>query len=213
MNARIRKHNGVALVLGICLVLGLSWAPARGDDLNPPPYRGEPLSVYAHWVGDPAVGLVLESFSAVDDDDPSTSLYPMDPGVSIVAGAAGIYEFQVPNFIDEMPIKYLRLQLTWEGTTLPPRSVITDGYMATGEAVPGFVTSASTPLAYTQPDGGYQYFDIEYRPNPAFERIQVALPPNSVLVQAVVDSISIPEPASLALMAFGGLAFLRQRSR
>lgn len=77
--------------------------------------------------------------------------------------------------------------------------------------VPGLVTFASTPLVFTQPDGGYQYFDLEYRPNPDYETITVQVADGAQLVQVMIDSVSVPEPATIGLLAFGTLAMLRKR--
>lgn len=210
MKVQTKFKTGAGLVLGMCLILGLSWTSAHGDDLNPPDYRGGPLSVYAHWSGDDTGGLYLEGFSWVDDNDPDTYLYPLDLAEWFPRPETGSYLFEVPNFVDEMPIKYLRLQLTWTGTTLPPLDVHSAG-MESGDLVPGIITYVSEPLVFTQPDGGYQYFDIEYRPNPDFEWIHIQLHPDAHLTQVVVDSISIPEPATLGLLVLGGLVMSRRR--
>lgn len=205
MNTRI----GLSLVWTMLSVVALSWTPARGDDLNPPPYRGQPLSVHAHWLSDPSSGaLALNQFSWVDDSDPSTYLHPLIPGVA--PGFNNDYRFELPNFVDELPLKLLRLQLTWTGTTQPPLSLFSHG-LDIGQVIPGVITYSSNPLVFTQPDGGYQYFDIEFRPNPDLEYVFVTVPADAVLSQVVIDTISVPEPATLALLAAGGLV-LRRRS-
>ena len=212
MKASLNKRIGLSLVWTTLGVVALSWAPAHGDDRNPPSYRGEPLSVYTHWSADASSLLSLDEFSWVDDNDPSTYLSSIPPYVGMDP-ATGTYDFRIPNFVDELPIKYLRIQLTWTGTTQPPLSLVSTGFDGSNP-VPGVVTSASTPLVFTQPDGGYQYFDIEYKPNPDFEQIRVQLPPDAFLDQVVIDSIStVPEPAALGLLICGGLgiAVLRRR--
>lgn len=200
----------MGFALTVCLVVAWSWTSAYADDLNPPDYRGKPLSVYAHWSADASGLLTLDQFSWVDDDDPATFLHPLDPSFLVPPPTSGIYEFQLPNIVDELPIKYLRLQLTWVGITQPPIGVTSVG-MDTGQVVPGVLTYASVPLVFTQPDGGYQYFDFEFRPNPDFERINIQLPPDATLVQVVVDTISIPEPATLLLLLTSGLVVPRRR--
>lgn len=209
MKSRNKKHAGIGVALGLS-VLGLWAAPSLGDDLNPPPYRGAPLSVYTHWLADASGLLLLDQFTFADDNDPSTYLSSIPPTVGMDP-AVGTYDFRIPNFVDELPIKYLRIQLTWTGTTQPPISLVSIGFEG-GNPVPGVVTFASSPLVFTQPDGGYQYFDLEYRPNPDFEMIHVQLPPDGLLVQVVIDSVStVPEPVSLMFCGVGAVMLLRRR--
>lgn len=211
MNVQTKTHAGAGLVLGSCVILGLSWTPVRGDDLNPPSYRGQPLSVHAHWATDPSSGLLsLNQFSWVDDSDPLTYMHPILPSTPVVPGFDNLYWLQLPNFVDELPTKFMRLQLTWSGTTQPPLSIFSNA-LELGQLIPGAITYSSTPLVFTQPDGGYQYFDIEFHPNPDFEDVYVKLPSDGRLEQVVIDTISIPEPATLGLLAFGGLALMRWR--
>lgn len=204
MNTFIRQFAFSVVVLSLAVTS--VWA----DDINPPAYRGDPLSVYAHWMGDASGQLTLDQFLSVDDNDPSTYLLQFVPTV-LMDPATGSYDFRIPNFVDELPIKYLRLQLTWVGTTQPPLSVFAEGYEG-GQLFGGAVAFVSNPLVFTQPDGGYQYFDIVFKPNPDFEQIHVHLAPDALLVQVVVDSIStVPEPATLGLFSVGGLMLSRRR--
>ena len=197
------------LYLSVVIALVISSHSVLADDLNPPLYRGDPLSVFAHWTLDPSGVFGLSQFSWVDDSDPSTTLYPFIPYYT-TGTTSGTYDFRIPNFVDEEPIKFLRIQLTWIGTTQPPLGITSTAW-ENNVPIPGIVTFASSPLVFTQPDGGYQFFDIEYQPNPDFENIQIYLPPDASLVQVVVDTVStVPEPATMALLALGGL-LLRKR--
>ena len=74
----MRKLIAVA-VLAIGLVFGLGAAPALADNLNPPPYVGDPLSYHAEWdtflLGTFGTGIDRDTASWVDDNDPNTFLY------------------------------------------------------------------------------------------------------------------------------------------
>ena len=212
MKTQLKNHVTYVLFILVSISLTVFSSLAIGDDLTPPAYRGDPLSVHAHYLGD-ATGssnLNLTAFSWVDDGDPATTLYPV-PATDPVDLIQGLYNFEIPNVIDELPIKFLRLQLTWVGTTQPPLSVKSNGLNGPDPVI-GQIVFASTPLVFTQPDGGYQYFDIEYKPNPDFERITVELAADATLVQTVIDSVStVPEPATLVLLAFGSLAMFKTK--
>ena len=67
-------------------------------------------------------------------------------------------------------------------------------------------------------DETHFYSDIWMEPNPDWEQIVVTVPLGTVIVEVVVDSVSSPEPATLSLLAFGGLAIggwtlIRRRRR
>jgi hypothetical protein len=205
MNTQIKKHIGLWIA---AVVLTCSWSTVLADDLNPPPYRGNPLSVHVHWALDANGVFSLIQFSSVDDSDPSTNLISFPP-TYVFNPAIGKADLRIPNFIDQEPIKYLRMQLTWTGTAQLPLNILSNAFDA-GNPVAGILTGTS-PVVIT-PVGYYQYYDFQYQPNPDFEEIHIHLPPDASITQVVVDSVStIPEPATMSLLALGGLALLRRK--
>ena len=102
MKTQIKNHVRILIVVAIAaLIVNVTLA----DDLNPPAYRGDPLSVYAHWQDplDGTLDLHLTGFAAVDDvGDPTTTLDPL-PVSAVVNGPD--YQFDLPNWIDKMPRK------------------------------------------------------------------------------------------------------------
>jgi hypothetical protein len=205
MNTQIKKYIGLWIA---AVVLTCSWGTVLADDLNPPPYRGNPLSVHVHWALDTNGVFSLIQFSSVDDSDPSTNLISFPP-TYVFNPAVNKADLRIPNFIDNEPIKYLRLQLTWIGTAQLPSSILSNAFDA-GNPVAGILTGTS-PVTAT-PIGYYQYYDFQYQPNPDFEEIHINLAPDASITQVVVDSVStIPEPATLSLLGLGALKFLRKR--
>lgn len=204
MNTSIKQFSLIVL-----LVLGNI---GLAHDLTPPPYRGNPLSVHAHWNFVPGSTILnLTNWSSVDDSDPTTTLYPNFTPNPQITPANGIYQFQIPNWIDNMPIKYLRLQLTWGGTTQSPLAINSQGLDGVNP-VTASITFASTPQILTS--GVYQYFDLQFLPNPDFERINVMLPAGNFLTQAVVDSVStVPEPATMMLLGLGAVALIQRKHK
>jgi hypothetical protein len=204
------KH--FARVLIVAAIAAVTINTAFADDLNPPPYRGGPLSVYAHWNQIPGTTILdLTSWNSVDDTDPATYLYPnFTPNIQVIP-TNGVYDFQIPNWVDDLPIKYLRLQLTWQNNLLPPLNIFSQGLDGVNPLV-GQIVYTSPLQIDAAALKAYQYYDLIYKPNPDFERIHIDMLPDSVLTQVVVDSIStVPEPATLLLLALGGLGLLSKR--
>ena len=210
MNTQITHH--VQFIVIAALVV-LSFNAARADDLNPPDFRDDPLSVYAHWEQIPGTPfLELTGYNSVDDTDPDTTLYPMNPP-DIIEPEDNNYEFYLPNFIDKLPIKYMRLQLTWEGSDLPLDVIGLAGSDGINPVYGNIVYSSPvTTLADPTAILYYQYHDIEFEPNPDQERWLVHVTDDVQLVQAVADTVStVPEPATLLLLGIGGLVLQRRR--
>ena len=212
MNTQIRNQVRFIIVVAIAaLTVNISLA----DDLNPPAYRGDPLSVYAHWQLDPAGtnSLVLDptnpaQYNWVDDSDPTTFLDPL-PVSAVVDGPD--YQFDLPNFVDDLPIKHMRLQLTWLNDPTPLSITGLSGIDSSGPVTSTIVFSS--PVLTVDPAAGiyYQYHDIDFKPNPDAERWLI-ISPNAPLVQVVADTVStVPEPATLSLLALGSLGLLRRR--
>ncbi len=208
MNTQLK--NQFVSFFAAALVLTLFYSIAFGDDLNPPSYRKTPLSVNAQWNFVPGTTILnLTNWSSVDDTDPTTYLYPnFTPDPQIIPNG-GIYQWQVPNWVDNMPIKYMRLQLAWGGTNQTPFNVFSQGLDGVNLINAG-ITSIS-PVTATSA-GFYQYIDFTFQPNPDFERIHVELPASNYLTQAVVDTVStIPEPATIVLLGLGAMGFIRRK--
>jgi hypothetical protein len=212
MKTQIQKHVQMIAVIAITV---FTLNVALADDLNPPTYRGDPLSVFAHWQLDPTGtnALVLNpadptQYDWVDDSDPATFLDPL-PVSAVVTGPD--YQFDLPNFVDDLPIKYMRLQVTWLNDPTPLPIVGLSAFDPTGTVTSSVVFSS--PVLTVDPAAAiyYQYHDIEFKPNPDFER-WVIISPNAPIIQVVADTVStVPEPATLSLIALGSLAFLRKR--
>jgi hypothetical protein len=207
MNTQIKNHIGLFV---LAAVLTFSWGTVYGDDLTPPSYRGSPLSTSAQWNIVPGSTILnMTNWSSIGNNDPTTYLYPNFTPTAQVIPNNGIYQFQIPNWVDNMPVKYLRLQLAWGGTTQSPLNIFSQGLDGVNPVV-ATVAFASIPQILTS--GVYQYFDLMFQPNPDFERVDVQLPASNYLTQAVIDTVStVPEPATICLLSLGALRLLRKR--
>ena len=203
------------LVMTAVALTCLVASPVKAHDWNPAPWRGEPLGAFFHWFQ--MEGEMVLEWTTFDDDNPDTYLYEqVTPSLTTEdflidpALPAQRTTLTLPNFVDEEPYKFLRIQLTWDGLEAPFIENITgfeNGDEYTGEHV------FSSPISpFTQPDGGYQYHDWVIEPNPDWETISIVHGMDTHLTQIAVDTIStIPEPASLAMLATGALLLARRR--
>lgn len=125
------------------------------------------------------------------------------------------YMIELPNYIDQEPIKFIRIQLSfnYEVSSDDLEIVVSGGV----SAVPGIITGGSPSGSAT-----HHYFDIELRPNPEFENIGIfwtqdesagadSIDDPTLLTQIEIDTISIPEPATIAILALGSLGLIRKR--
>jgi len=217
-----KKH-----VLTICLisVTALLATNVRADDFAPPTewVRGDPLSTAMEW----EFLTDANGHTGPDGDTVATVPAPTGSGtVSIYGGSFGIdpiwsigdgdgqwsgpanepifMEFQIENWEDIEPVKFLRIQVTYGGPTPSISSIGAIHQTDPVTIVPTGTTSFSTNQIL---------FEYEIHPNPFFELFELEIPVGGSVDQVVVDTISMPEPATLSLLALGGLAALRRRRR
>lgn len=192
--------SGVRFVVGIALVTATT-AVALADDIAPPPYRGLPHSVQAKF----------DLFGAPVPGGPSVyntvgGVYPLDPLQPFVAqpitdptNNALIYPIALPNFIDPLPLKKIRIQYSWFGAlpgTGPPGDAAAVGVLPSPGGVVQLVNS--TPPQLIGGNVYHRWDDYEIIPNPDSERFEIAFfdaDPRWV----IIDTISMPEPTSATM--------------
>jgi len=205
-------------------IMGLLVTRAQADDLSPPPYRGDPLSVEAHWdftqnvnfLGEPpdvfnTVGgsggeTLYTGFSTHID---FTGGWNWD-GVSTIntVGPNSAMGINTQNWVDELPLKLLRIQVTY--SVLAP---IINGITAQELAGTGGEFNVNGGLLrHVDVDANNFYEDWQIVPNPDWEQIVISAD-NSFIHQIDVDTVSIPEPSTFALAIFGllGLGYSRRK--
>jgi hypothetical protein len=211
---------------------------SRADDLNPPswPRSGATnRSTSAEWDFDEdgtnpllpdgnTVPLITGDFKAtLDGAFPATAPHPSgfaSAGLTYTGGSGFINNgtspatlaFNVPNWIDQEPFKFLRLQVTYTGPTPGTRlfgAIGTSGGPDVTE-IPGPIVPGTTGQSL------YFYQDWTCLPNPDWEQVVLDVPPGTFIDQVVIDTIStIPEPSALVLAAVAMVvsAFVINRRR
>ncbi len=212
------------------LILAALAAPVLADDFAPPPYRNDPLWYYAEWdtfvLGDFSVGINPDFEDSQDDSDPATYLYnnffthldfdgptgwnwaPPGGGGIINEARDATFVANVINWVDLEPEKYLRVQMTFtDGGNGAPDITQVEGFGPVSGGDP-HQTFADPPMMV---DANHFYQDFIIMPNPDWEQIEFFLPMGTSVDQLIIESVSVPEPATMSLIALGAIAILKRR--
>jgi hypothetical protein len=170
-----------------------------------PDYRGDENSVHAVF-RNPFAGSGLAVTLDVVEYNFGPSFYPVAP-----LAPSGFYDgittlIQGPNFIDDLPLMKARVQLEF----LSP-AFFDDIYGNLLTPATWSIVESSDPLAVST----HHWIDIEIIPSLDFadiEFINLAEPVFNAPYIIEIDTVSIPEPASIGLLGLvtGGIFFTRR---
>ncbi|GMV25535.1 MAG: hypothetical protein AMXMBFR58_15660 [Phycisphaerae bacterium] len=208
------------------LVAGGVQSAATADDFAPPPYRGAPLSVYAEWeFAMPPTNwyfIAPDSFDAVGNglfelydgftthaevDDPARWTWHPGDGDGEITPAGGTggasIAFKLQNWMDILPDKLLRIQVTWSGAA-PPMTIAVDGWQ--GSTTWKFVQQGSQVV-----DPNHFYEDWRAYPNPWWDVVALWTPEGTAIDEIIIDTVCLPAPTPLAVALAGLMALGRRR--
>ncbi|MGD8386283.1 MAG: PEP-CTERM sorting domain-containing protein [Desulfobacteraceae bacterium] len=208
-----RKFLPCLFVFVFTFVFFSSAPVVFADDIWIPDYYGWDNSAVAFWDYDDDIqNLALTDFWYYENLYP---MYPEDPFYEFDPDT-NWYRFFMPNFIDPLSEKYMRIQVTYfsdVGPDTPTIENIIGEDMEGGAYISEFISHVDWPA--DTPDAFYFYEDWAIYPNPDWEWIEISLAQGDVLYQVVIDTVSTPEPTTMLLVGVGllGLASLRKRFR
>ncbi len=184
--------------------------PLFADDLNPPAWRDASRSTLQIWefsLNDvnPLPDITTNPFPQPADVMP----FAGDSWLDVYQGRQGVWplsgEIYVPiwNYPEPLDEKRIWIQLTWRTKGSGPllEASVPGGPMVDGSQI------GDTILL---PDGwNHSTYEIVLTPNPPEELVHIygAI----YLDEMVIDTICIPEPATMFLMAMGGFIALSKR--
>ena len=193
----------------LCTAVILGAGSTAFADLVPP-WRGDDGSTFQQWdfstnnptpppdVVDNPYGTPLLRVTSIGDWIPGPGAWPL-------SGEIDVY---IPNWPELRPEKEIWLQLTWKATDVDP--------FLPNEPLIGVAPFTSMNIFHMEDQdlgNGWVHtpFKINIWPNPFEEWITIK---GDILVdQLTIDTICIPEPATLALLGIGGLITLIRKRR
>ena len=227
----------MCVLVGCLAVAGSAEAmDVYGEDVW---FRGDANSTMQHWTftTDQQTDIVPEDYSnpylpapecdivadnaewRLDWEAPAELLdEPTDPGIPgwhMPAGGTTIYLLH--NDPTPRAMKILIQQMTCSKEPLSVSLELPAGH--TYEAIdpvslgmPTVVWGQPAPFSETGADWATYVYAFEIYDNPEWESIVVEHPPCTTLDQIMIDTVCCaPEPATLSLLALGGVALIRRR--
>ncbi len=212
----MKLFKGITLLIAVASIMLLSAGLASAGPFDPA-YRGAENSVHAIFdlqVNNNPPTIEIDWQTSSFDTGPS--IYDLDPTQPLAVDEGPNTVIELPNFVDPLPLKLMRIQMFF-GTP-----VLVDPFALAILAFDPEPTNWNVVGGSGAGEASEHYIDIEIWPNPDSEQITlfgaavrgIFLPGQTSIDGVIgleVDTVSLPEPASLTLLVLGGLALLRRK--
>jgi hypothetical protein len=209
-------------IIILAAVMSLVVCPCVfADDLFPPPWqRGQSGTTYQRWEfsTNNTTPSREDDFYNPNGNGPALRVDPRGDWLQVVDGRQGVWplsgelDMYIPNWRTQNPEKWIYIQLTWKPGNNDQTPFLPDSpVIGIFENPIGTVTML--PRIDSELEQGWKLsqFKINIQPNPLEEWLTVK---GDILVdQIVVDTICIPEPATILLFGISGLMTLARRKR
>ena len=198
----------------VCIAVVLATGSmAFADDLFPPPWRGDEGSTFQEWGFGTPDPFPMPDFVDNPYGIPLLTVDTPSDWFDFVDGHQGVWPLSgeidvfIPNRPSPLDYKEIDIQLVWKPSELCPSPTLPD------EPIFG-VVPFEFQLAFRHDmdlGGGWVFtkYWIMMSPNPSEEWLSIK--GNIMVDQLVIDTICIPEPATIALLGFGALSLLRRK--
>lgn len=199
------------LVIFTCLAITLTTGSIASAI---PEWRGDPGSTYQEWYFDSSNTEPVPNVVNNPYGDPLLRVTPHGGWISNSGAWAlsGEIDVMIPNYPQTRPEKWIQIQLTWQpvynDSFLPSEPLVG----AAGIAPSGPYKIVLGPRTDSDAGGGWTQstYDITIQPNPLEEWIAIK---GDILVdELIIDTICVPEPATICLFGLGALTLLRRKA-
>ncbi len=200
------RHFLLVTLVAAGLLGSTTWAV----DLEPPAYRGEPNSVMAKA----DLTMSPPTLALSEGANPTYLLSAVPESITgpVTTTDGLLYGVDLPNYIDNLPLKMMRVQYSWFGQQGDAKTTsILVNPNPPGGSIQLVFSSPIVPVPGTV-NLFHRYDDFELRPNPDNEQLQVEFI-NADPQWLVIDTISIPEPSTVLLMGAASVLLVGVRSR